>query len=173
MPVIRYHEHQPKIGRSVFIAPTAWVTGKVTLEDEVTVLFGAALRGDIQNIIVGAGTNIQDNAVVHTSRGLHDCVIGKDVTVGHGAILHGCTVRDRCIIGMGCVILDDAVIEENCIIGANSLVTMGSIIPAGTMAYGSPAKPVRELNQRELQELKDSAASYRKVGAEYARVLGQ
>ena len=138
------------------------------MAENVSILFGAVLRGDIQRILVGAGSNIQDNAVLHTSRGLHDLVIGANVTVGHSAILHGCTIKDSCIIGMGCTILDDAVIPENCIVGANSLVTMRCAFEPGNLILGSPAKVVRKLNERELQELQDSAASYRKVGKEYA-----
>lgn len=167
MPIIPYKEHQPEIGQDVFVAPNAWVTGKVTLASQVSILFGAVLRGDIQRIIIGQGSNIQDNAVVHSSRGLNDCVVGDYVTVGHSAILHGCTIRHHCIIGMGSTILDDALVEENCIIGANSLVTMRTVIPAGHLAIGSPAKPVRKLNDRELKELQDSADSYIKVGRNY------
>jgi len=167
MPVIPYHDHTPQIGAEVFIAPNAWVTGKVTLSDRVSILFGAALRGDIQRIIIGQGSNIQDNAVIHTSRGLSDCVLGDFVTVGHCAVLHGCRVNHHCIIGMGSTILDDAIIEENCIIGANSLVTMRTVIPAGHLALGAPAKAVRRLNERELKELQDSADSYIKVGRVY------
>lgn len=166
--VIPFKGHTPTIGNNVFIAPTAWVTGKVEIGDDCSLLFGAVLRGDIQRIIVGRGTNFQEHVTVHTSRGLNDCVIGDNVTVGHGAILHGCTVRDLCIIGMNSTILDEAEIGPNCIIGANSLVTMRTKIPPGTLALGSPARVIRDLTERELKELADSAASYREVGRAYA-----
>lgn len=167
MPIIPWKDENPDIKPSVWIAPNAWITGRVSIDEESSVFFGAAIRGDIQRIIIGRGTNIQDNSVLHTSIGLHDLVVGNNVTVGHGAILHGCTVRDQVIVGMGVTILDDAVIEENCIIGANSLVTMRSVIPAGHLAIGSPAKPVRKLNERELAEVQDSARRYRATSRWY------
>ncbi|MCO6429825.1 MAG: gamma carbonic anhydrase family protein [Deltaproteobacteria bacterium] len=167
MPVIPFGDHVPVLGKDVFLAPDAWVTGKVQLGDQVSLFFGAVMRGDIQRIIVGARSNFQEHCLVHTSRGLNDCIIGEDVTVGHGAILHGCTVQDRCIIGMNSTILDDAVIESDCIIGANSLVTMRTRIPSGSLALGSPAKVVRHLTDKELKEIKDSAASYLKVANTY------
>jgi len=162
-------EFTPELSPDVFVAPTAFITGRVTIGKESSVFFGASLRGDIQRIIVGERTNVQDNAVIHTSRGLHDCVIGNEVTIGHAAVLHGCIVRDRCIIGMGSIILDDAEIGENCIIGANTLVTMNTKIPPGSLAIGSPAKVVRNLSERELKELKDSAESYRIVSRSYLK----
>jgi len=173
MPVIPYKEQQPELHESVFVAPNAWVTGRTTIGADSSLLFGASLRGDIQRIIIGNASNVQDNAVIHTSRGLHDCVIGDEVTIGHGAILHGCIVKNRCIIGMGCIILDDAEIAEHCIIGANSLVTMRCKIPPGVLAVGSPAKVVRDLKPAELQELQDSAESYRKVSRNYRAQLGR
>lgn len=167
MPVIPYQSHLPDVSKALFIAPDAWITGKVLLAEQVSILFGAVLRGDIQRIIVGAGSNIQDNAVLHTSRGLNDLIIGTNVTVGHSAILHGCTIQDNCIIGMGCTILDDAIIPENCIVGANALVTMRSTFTPGTLIIGSPARVARQLKPNELKEIQDAAASYRKVGQEY------
>lgn len=167
MPLIPYKGINPVVGKDVFIAPNAWVTGKVTLGDEVSLFFGVVMRGDIQNIIIGEGTNLQEHCIVHTSRGLNDCVVGRYVTVGHGAILHGCRISDYCIIGMNSTILDDAEIGENCIIGANSLVSMRSKIPPGTLAFGSPAKPVRDLTEKELKEIRDSAQSYLNVSKEY------
>lgn len=160
MPVIPYKEFNPEVHRDVFVAPNGWVIGKCVLGRQSSVFFGAVLRGDINKILVGDRSNIQDNAVLHTSRGLGDCVVGADVTVGHGAILHGCTVRDRCIIGMGATILDDAIIGEDCIIGANSLITMRTQIPPGSMVMGSPAKVVRALKPDEYRFILESAKSY-------------
>lgn len=171
MPLIPFAEFHPQVAESVFIAPNAWVTGKVSIAEDSSVFFGAVLRGDIQNIIIGKQSNIQDNAIVHTSRGLQDCVIGDRVTVGHGAILHGCTVKDSCIIGMGSTLLDNAEIASNCIIGANSLVTMGTKIPEGSLALGSPAKVVRKLSTKEIDEIQASAESYIKVSARYRDYL--
>lgn len=169
MPVIAFKDWIPKIGKKVWVAPTAYVTGQSELADEVSVFFGASLRGDINRIIVGRGSNIQDNAVLHTSIGLGDCVVGEDVTVGHAAILHGCTIKDRCIIGMHSTILDNAVIGEDCIIGANSLVTMNTVIPSGSLAFGNPAKVVRPITPAERKQLMESAQSYREKAAVYLK----
>jgi len=171
MPLIPYLEHTPQVGEGVFIAPNAWVTGKVKIGARSSLFFGVVARGDIQNIIIGEETNLQEHCIVHTSRGLQDCVIGNRVTVGHGAILHGCTIKNSCIIGMGAIILDGAEVGENCIIGANSLITMNSKIPAGSMAFGSPAKVVRQLTEKELKEIQDSANSYLKVSGNYKNYL--
>ncbi len=168
MPVLNYKEFVPKIGKSVWIAPTAYVTGKCEIADDVAIFFGAALRGDVNKIIVGRGTNIQDNAVLHTSWGLGDCIVGEDVTIGHCAILHGCEVKSRCIIGMNATILDNAVVGEGSIIGAQSLVTMGTIIPPGSLAFGNPAKVIRALNEEEKKLLIYSAQSYQEKGRTYA-----
>ena len=171
MPIIPYKGNSPTIAKSVFVAPDAWVTGKVTIGEDATILFGVVIRGDIQEISIGAKSNLQEHAVAHTSRGKNPCKIGSEVTVGHHAILHGCTVNDRCIIGMNSVILDDAEIGSECIIGAHSLVTMNTKIPPRSLAVGSPAKVVRPLTEKELQELRDSAEAYYNVGKEYARVI--
>ncbi len=167
MAIIPYLEHQPEISEDAFIAPNAWLTGKVIIGSKASVFFGVVARGDIQYIKIGAESNIQDNAVLHTSRGLKDLIIGKRVTVGHGAILHGCQISDSCIIGMGSTILDNAVIGSNCIIGANSLITMNTVIPEGSLAVGSPAKVVRKLTEKEITEIQASADSYLKVSANY------
>lgn len=168
MAVVPYLEHSPEISDDAFIAPDSWITGKVIIGSRSSVFFGAVIRGDIQFVRIGNESNIQDNSVIHTSRGLQDCVIGNRVTVGHAAILHGCTIHDFCIIGMGTTILDGAEIGENCIIGANSLITMNTKIPAGHLALGSPAKAVRKLTDSELQEIQASADSYIKVASNYS-----
>ena len=173
MPIVPYKDTTPVVGEGCFIAPDAWITGKTIIGDSVSILFGAVLRGDIQEISVGEGSNLQEHAVVHTSRGLGPCRIGKDVTVGHHAVLHGCTVQDRCIIGMASTILDGAIVSSDCIVGANALVPMNMVIPERSLVLGVPAKVVRTLTDKEVQEIKDSAAAYRKVGIEYTKVLPQ
>ncbi|MBX7144067.1 MAG: gamma carbonic anhydrase family protein [Oligoflexia bacterium] len=167
MPTLPFKQHQPKIEPSDFLAPDAWIIGDVSLGAEVSIFFGVVLRGDINPISVGRGSNIQEHALLHTSNGLGPCIVEEDVTVGHRAIIHGAHVKSRCIIGMGSTILDQAVIEEDCIIGANSLVTMKTVIPAGHLALGSPAKPVRKLSPEEIRSIADSAAHYRKLGNHY------
>jgi len=171
MPILPFQHRIPVVAQSAWVAPDAWVIGDTTVAEQVSIFFGAVLRGDIEPIRVGAGTNIQEGALLHTSTGLTPCVVGQNVTIGHRAIIHGCTVGDSCIIGMGATILDGAVIEERCLIGANSLVTMNTRIPAGSLVLGSPAKVVRALTAAELEQLADSAAHYQKLGAEYQRLL--
>ena len=149
----------PTLGRDVYIAKTAVVLGDVTLGDESSVWYGAVLRGDINRIEVGRGSNIQDNAVLHLSDD-HPCILGNHVTVGHSANVHACTIGDRCLIGMGATILDGTVIGEECLIGANALVTPGSRIPPGSMVLGSPAKIVRALTREERAGLKHWADKY-------------
>ena len=171
MPIIPYLEHTPSVHSSVFVAPNAWITGRCTLGKDCSLFFGATLRGDIQAIIIGEGTNLQEHVIVHTSRGLKDCVIGNFVTVGHGAILHGCQTQDECLIGMGSTILNNAVIEKHAIIGAHSLVPMGMVVPEGHLAYGVPAKVVRPLTEKERAAHRISAEHYIKVGQNYKKEL--
>ncbi len=172
MPVIPYLDRVPKIAETAFIAPDAWITGSVFIEDDSSVFFGSCLRGDINPIRIGKGTNIQELAILHTSRGLGDCILGNYVTIGHGAILHGCEVKDNCLIGMGVTILDNAVIGEYCLVGANSLVTMNTIIPPGSMVYGNPAKVVRLLTEAEMRGIEENAAHYVRVSRNYKAQLG-
>jgi carbonic anhydrase/acetyltransferase-like protein (isoleucine patch superfamily) len=169
MPVIPYKDFTPQIKGSAFIAPTAWVTGQCFIDEDVSIFFGAVLRGDIQKIIVGKGTNIQEGALLHTSHDLPDCIVGKNVTIGHGAIVHGCKVGDNCIIGMGSTILDGAEIGENCIVGANALVPMNMRVPPGNLVLGVPAKVVRGLTPEEIEANRSSAIHYIETGAEYRR----
>jgi carbonic anhydrase/acetyltransferase-like protein (isoleucine patch superfamily) len=171
VPIVPFRGHTPEVDPGAFIAPSAWVTGRVSIAEEVSILFGAALRGDLERIIIGRGSNIQDNAVLHTSNGYFDCVVGPGVTVGHGAILHGCEIRGRAIIGMGATILDGAVIGERSIIGAQSLVPLGMEIPEGSLVMGVPARIVRTVNDAEVAQIDDTARRYVEVGREYARAL--
>jgi carbonic anhydrase/acetyltransferase-like protein (isoleucine patch superfamily) len=155
----RYLRQPPTLGKDVYLASTAVVLGDVTLGDQSSVWYNAVLRGDINRIVIGPGSNVQDNAVVHLSDD-YGCIVGTFVTVGHSAILHACTVGDECLIGMGATVLDGAEIGDQCIIGANALVTMGMTIPAGSMVLGSPAKVVRALSETERQSLRPWAQKY-------------
>ncbi len=154
----------PKLGRSVYLASTAVVIGDVTLGAQSSVWYGAVLRGDINRIVVGHHTNIQDNAVVHLADG-YPCIIGNWVTVGHSAIVHACTVGDQVLVGMGAVILDGAVVGKQSIIGAKALVTQGMKIPPGSLVLGAPAKIVRKLTPKERAGLKRWAEKYADNGA--------
>ena len=150
---------KPNFGRGVYIAQGAIVVGDVTVGDHSSVWYHAVLRGDINRIVVGHHTNIQDNAVLHVADE-YPCVVGKYVTVGHCAIVHACTVGDEVLIGMGATILDGAVIGDRSLIGANALVTQKTEIPAGSLVLGSPAKVVRALTADERDQLRVSAEKY-------------
>ena len=154
------------IDKSVFIADGAKVIGNVEIGKNSSIWFNAVIRADSDKVKIGENSNIQDNAVIHTSEGF-GVQIGDNVTIGHGAIVHGCTIKDNVIIGMGTIILNGAVIEENCIIGAGTLVTQGKVIPAGSLAFGNPMKIVRQLTEQEIQSLTDNATSYVNEAKEY------
>lgn len=157
----------PVFGRHVFVARDAWVIDRVELGDEVTILFGSVLRGDILPIRVGNRSNIQDLTVIHSSHGRTPVEIGSEVTVGHRALIHGARVEDRCIIGMGAILLDEAVIGEESLVGAGSIVTEGKRFPPRSLIVGAPARVVRSLTDEELRFLPISAERYVKVGLEY------
>ncbi len=162
----RFLRKKPKLGKGVYIAPGAVVLGDVTLGDYASVWCNAVLRGDINRIVVGHHTNIQDNAVLHLADDL-PCILGNYVTVGHGAIVHACTVGDEVLVGMGSAILDGAVIGEQSLIGAGALVTPGKRIPAGSLVLGSPARVARRLTPKERAELKMLAEKYARAAAYY------
>ena len=157
---------QPSLGSGVFIARGAVVIGDVTLGDHASVWFNAVLRGDINRIVVGHHSNIQDNSVLHLADDL-PCIIGNYVTVGHSAIVHACTIGDETLVGMGAKVLDGAVVREQCLIGAGALVTPGSRIPPGSLVLGSPAKVARALTPEERARLKGWAEKYVKVSSFY------
>jgi carbonic anhydrase/acetyltransferase-like protein (isoleucine patch superfamily) len=154
-----YLGKRPQIGKHVYIARGAVVVGDVTLGDHSSVWYNAVLRGDINRIIVGAYTNIQDNAVLHLENDL-PCIVGNYVTIGHSAIVHACTVGDETLIGMGSVVLDGAVIGRHCLIGAKALVKQGAQIPDGSLVVGMPARVVRSLTSEERAMFKPGAEKY-------------
>ncbi len=155
----KFLRKKPVLGEGVYIAQGAAVMGDVAVGDYSSIWYHAVVRGDINRIVIGHHTNIQDNAVVHLADD-YPCVIGNYVTVGHSAILHACTVGDETLVGMGAVILDGAVIGPQCLIGARALVTQGARIPAGSLVLGSPANVARELNAEERGKLKYWAEKY-------------
>lgn len=169
----RFLLKQPTIGNEVFIAEGAAVIGDVTLGDHSSVWFNAVLRGDINRIVVGHHSNIQDNAVLHLADDF-PCLVGNYVTIGHGAIVHACTVGDECLIGMGAVVLDGAEIGDQCLIGAKALVTQGMKVPPGSLVLGAPGKVVRQLAAEERAGLKHWAEKYVANSSFYRRHgLGQ
>jgi len=159
MPIYRLGEHTPQMQDGVWIAETATVIGDVHLARHVNVWFGAILRGDNDPIAIGENTNVQDGAVLHTDDGV-PLVIGRDVTIGHKVMLHGCTVGDGSLIGINAVVLNGAVIGRNCLIGANSLIPEGKTIPDRSLVCGSPGRIIRELTDHEVAKLQASAANY-------------
>ncbi len=159
MPIYKLGEHAPTIHESVFVADTATIVGKVTLEENASVWFGAAIRGDNEPIAIGVGSNVQEGAVLHTDPG-RPLSVGRDVTVGHQAMLHGCTIGDGSLIGIQAVILNGAVIGRNCLVGAGSVVTENKTFPDRSLILGAPARVVRELTDEEVNALAQSARSY-------------
>jgi carbonic anhydrase/acetyltransferase-like protein (isoleucine patch superfamily) len=154
-----YLRKKPALGKDVYIARGAVVVGDVTLGEGASVWYNAVLRGDINRIVVGPGSNIQDNSVLHLADDL-PCIVGSCVTVGHSAIVHACTIDDECLIGMGAVVLDGAEIGAQSLIGARALVTQGTKIPPGSLVLGAPAKVVRTLSAEERSGLKYWAEKY-------------
>ena len=164
---------RPTIGENCFIDPQAAVIGDVTLGNDSSIWPGAVLRGDVNKITVGARSNIQDNSVCHVEHKSknnpagYSLTIGDDVTVGHNVILHGCTIADRCLIGMGSIVLDGVVIEPDVLLGAGSLVAQGKTLESGYLYLGSPAKKVRELTPAEKEHFVYSAKHYVKLKEQY------
>ena len=163
---------EPRIGADVFIAPTAVVIGDVVLGDEVSVWFGAVLRGDESRISIGAGSNVQDGVIVHSNRGGPEVLIGEQVTIGHGARLHGCRIDERALVGIGAIVLDGAVIESGAIVAAGSLVAPNKRVSAGELWAGVPAMRRRALNEQELAMLREAPAIYREDARRYRAIGG-
>jgi len=160
----------PRIAPSAWVAPNASVIGDVHLGERVSIWFGAVLRGDIDRISIGAGSNIQDGSVCHADPG-RPLLVGENVTAGHMVMLHGCTIGDNCLIGIGAVVMNGAVIGKNSVVGAGSLVTEGKEFPEGSLIMGSPAKLVRQLDAAALEKLKQNAANYVRNRKRYAQEL--
>ncbi len=159
----------PKIASDVFIAPTAAVIGDVHIGAGSSVWFAATVRGDVNEIRIGARTNVQDGTTIHVTTGGHGTYIGDDVTIGHNAIIHACTIENLCLIGMGACLMDGVVVESKAMVAAGALVTPNKRIPSGQLWAGSPAKFMRALKENELAELEESAHHYAELAAEYLR----
>jgi len=164
----RYLDLIPAAGRDVLLAPGAAVIGGVELGDDVSVWYGAVLRGDLAPIVIGAGSNIQDGCVLHVGDN-SPCRVGREVVVGHGAILHGCRVEDGCLIGMRATVLDDAVIGQGSVVGAGAVVTQGKVIPPRSLVLGTPARVVRTLTEEDEQSHRAQAGKYVRLKENYLR----
>jgi gamma-carbonic anhydrase len=160
---------QPRFDESNFIAPSADIVGDVTLGHESSVWFNTTLRGDVNWIEIGERSNVQDNTCIHVTNQTAPTLIGNEVTIGHSAMIHGCTIRDRVLIGIKAVVLDHAIIEEDCIIAAGSLVPPGKVMPSGYMCMGVPARPVRLLTDEERASILKFSANYVKYSRVYMR----
>ena len=156
----------PQIHPSVFVAPNVTVMGNVSVGADSSLFFGAVLRAEIESVVIGERTNIQDNCILHIDGGF-PLTVGNDCTIGHGAILHGCTIGDNTLVGMGAIVLNGAVIGRDCIVGAGALVPQGAVIPDGTMVLGMPAKVRREVTEEEKAANTDSARRYKEEAAHY------
>ena len=173
MSIRTYLDHTPDIADSAFIDESAVVTGRVAIGEDASVWPLCSVRGDVHDIHIGARTNIQDNSVLHVTHdgdyapGGYPLIIGDDVTVGHGVIVHACTVGNRCLIGMGSIVLDGAIIEDEVMLGAGSLVSPRKTLESGYLYVGSPAKKVRELNDKERAFFKYSAEHYVKLAKQH------
>jgi carbonic anhydrase/acetyltransferase-like protein (isoleucine patch superfamily) len=172
MPVYPFQGHIPRLGHRVFLAPDAHVAGDVELGDDVSFWFHTVARGDVNFIRIGARTNIQDGAVLHVNHGTHPLVIGEGVVVGHQAVVHGCTVENGALIGIGARVLDGAVVERGAQIGAGAVVAPGHRIPAGHLALGIPARVVRPLTDEEARRIVDGCERYVELKEIYREILG-
>lgn len=157
--IYQFEDRVPSLPKEYYVAENATVIGDVVLGEQSSIWFGAVLRGDIEPIIVGARSNIQDNSVAHTGDGA-PTILGDDVTVGHKVTLHGCKIGNNCLIGMGSILLDGCEIGDNCIIGAGALVAQNRKIPAGSLAVGSPARVIRKLSEADISNVRKYADRY-------------
>lgn len=166
MPLTRYLDNSPVTGKRIFLHPSCQVIGDVTLGDDSSVWCNTVLRGDVNRIVIGRGTNVQDLTMGHVSHKTTEkpngspLIVGEYVTVGHAVILHGCTIGNECLIGMGSIIMDDVVIPDRVMIGAGSLISPGKVLQSGMLYVGQPAKALRVLSDAEIAYLKYSAEHY-------------
>ena len=166
-----YRDVYPKISNDVFIAPNSAVIGDVVIGSESSVWFGTVIRGDVMPIRIGERTNLQDGTIVHVTGGEYEVFIGDDVLIGHRAIIHGATLKDKCFVGMAATVLDGAVVETGGIVAAGALVTPGKVVKEGELWAGSPAKLFRTVSEQEVSEFLSGAEGYRKLAQEYRVAL--
>jgi len=168
MALVRPHRGKaPRVDPAAFAVDGATVIGDVEVGPGSSIWFGAIVRGDVNSVRIGARTNLQDQVVVHVTGGTHPTVVGDEVTVGHRVVLHGCTIHDRCLIGIGAIVMDGAVVGPDAMVGAGALVPPGMVVPPGTLVVGAPAKVKRALTAAELAQLKASAARYAGYADQY------
>lgn len=160
---------KPTIPDSCFIEDTAVVIGDVVLGEDGSVWFNAVIRGDVNHIRIGNRTNVQDLCMLHVTHDTHPLIIGNEVTIGHSVVLHGCTIKDRVLVGMGAIVMDGAVIGEDSVVGAGALVVEGTVVPPKSVILGSPGRVRRGVSDAELAWIKESAANYVKYASQYLK----
>lgn len=163
---LTFNDISPKINGNTYISESVDIIGDVTIEENVNIWFGTRLRGDMNKIVIGANSNIQENSVIHVDTEA-PTIVGENVTIGHGAIIHGCNISNNVLVGMGSIILNNAKIGKNSIIGAGSLVTQGKEFPEGVLILGNPARVVRELSKEEIESIQISADNYVALSKKY------
>jgi carbonic anhydrase/acetyltransferase-like protein (isoleucine patch superfamily) len=164
-----FGDKTPKLHPSVFAMESALVIGDVEIGERSSLWPFTVIRGDVNSIRIGARTNLQDHSVIHVTTRTHPTIVGDDVTLGHRVTLHGCTIKDRCLIGIGAVVMDGAVVGEDAMVGAGALVPPNMIVPPGTLALGSPAKVKRDLSADEIAYFRTSAANYAQLAERYLK----
>jgi carbonic anhydrase/acetyltransferase-like protein (isoleucine patch superfamily) len=169
MLIREFNGKKPRLGGGVFVAETASIIGDVEIGNDCSIWYGAVLRGDMHFISIGSRTNIQDNCVLHITSGTHPTIVAEEVTIGHAAIVHGCTVRKGALIGMGAHVLDGAVVGESALVAAGAVVSEGFVVPPRTLAAGVPAKVKRPLTDDELARLAMSWRHYVELKDEYLK----
>jgi carbonic anhydrase/acetyltransferase-like protein (isoleucine patch superfamily) len=167
--VLPFDGHTPTIAGSAWVAPNATLIGRVSIAETASVFYGAVLRGDTDSISIGAGSNIQDNVSVHCDAGI-PTTVGRRVSVGHSAVLHGCTVEDDCLIGMSATVLNGAVIGAGSLVAAGAVVLEGTVIPPRSLVAGVPAKVRRELTEEEIAAVTANAAHYEELSRQHAAI---
>ena len=166
--IVEFNNNKPIIDKTCYISESVDIIGDVVIEKNANIWFGTRLRADMNKIHIGENTNIQENSVIHVDFN-YETNIGKNVTIGHGAIIHGCNISDNVLVGMGSIILNGAKIGKNTIIGAGSLITQGKEFEDGVLIMGSPAKVIRKLTQEGIEKIKISAMNYVKISKEYLK----
>jgi len=172
VPIVAHRGRVPRLGRGVFLAPTAFLSGDLEAGEDCSFWFHSVARGDVHWIRIGARTNVQDGAVLHVTHQRFPLSVGEGVVIAHGAMVHGCTLEDGCLIGIGATVLDGAVVETGAQVGAGALVPPGARIPAGHLALGVPAKVARRLIDEEIAGIREISERYVGIKNEYLAELG-
>ena len=170
MPVLPFRDHVPKINSDCFIAPTAMIIGDVEIGSQSSVWFGTVIRGDVFHIRIGCNTNIQDNSVIHVTTNRYPTIIGNNVTIGHSVTLHGCTIKDNALVGIGSIVMDQSEIAEWSILAVGSVLKAGTKIPSSKLWGGTPAKEIRDITEREREWIKELFNNYISMSKEYLSI---